>query len=282
MYKNIDINKKFAEKWFISLRDRICIEFQDLENFFSKSNFLKSNKFKKKSWDRPGGGGGVMSLMKGNLFEKVGVNISTVHGFLPKDFRQKIPGAEKSGKFWASGISIVAHPLNPHIPSAHLNTRLIHTSKTWFGGGGDITPMLPSVAISKSFHRAFKKTCDVHDPSYYKKFKSWADEYFFIKHRGEPRGDGGIFFDNLNTDNWENDFSFVKDVGKTFIEIYSSIINQTMNKKWNKNDREKQLVKRGRYIEFNLVYDRGTLFGLKTDGNIEAILMSLPPEAKWL
>tara|TARA_B100000131_G_C18114363_1_gene610744 strand:+ start:764 stop:1612 length:849 start_codon:yes stop_codon:yes gene_type:complete len=282
MDKNIEINKSSAEKWFRALRDKICNEFQELEISFSNKNSLNPSRFHRKSWKRPGGGGGVISLMRGNLFEKVGVNISTVHGVLPIDFRASIPGAEKNGKFWASGISLVSHPLNPYIPSAHLNTRLIHTSKTWFGGGGDITPMLPSILISNNFHNAFKKTCDKHDPNYYDKFKLWADEYFFIKHRGEARGDGGIFFDNLNTDNWENDFSFVKDVGKTFLEIYSTIISQTMNKKWSKKDREKQLLKRGRYVEFNLVYDRGTLFGLKTDGNIEAILMSLPPEVKWL
>ena len=265
-----------AEKWFSQLRDKICKEFEDIEN--SETN---GNSFKIQNWKRDGGGGGKMSIMKGNVFEKVGVNISTVHGEFPENFRSNIPGAEDDGKFWASGISVVSHPRNPFVPAAHMNTRLIMTSKTWFGGGGDITPMKPSQDMSREFHNDLKKTCNIHDKNYYDKFKKWADEYFLIKHRNETRGDGGIFFDYINTGNWGKDFSFVKDIGKTFLNSYSSIIKKTQNLPWNERDREEQLIKRGRYAEFNLIYDRGTLFGLKTGGNIDAILMSLPPEVKW-
>ena len=275
-YQASENQKSYAEKWFSKLRDKICKQFEDIEN--SESN---RNSFKIKNWKRDGGGGGKMSIMKGNVFEKVGVNISTVHGKFSDNFRSNIPGAEDDGKFWASGISVVSHPKNPFVPAAHMNTRLIVTSKTWFGGGGDITPMKPSKVMSKEFHNDLKKTCNRHNQNYYAEFKKWADEYFFIKHRNETRGDGGIFFDYINTGNWEKDFSFVRDIGETFLNSYSSIIKKTKNLPWNEKDREDQLIKRGRYAEFNLIYDRGTLFGLKTGGNIDAILMSLPPEVKW-
>ena len=275
-YQASENQKSYAEKWFSKLRDKICKEFEDIEN--SETN---RNSFKIKNWKRDGGGGGKMSIMKGNVFEKVGVNISTVHGKFSDNFKSNIPGAEDDGKFWASGISVVSHPRNPFVPAAHMNTRLITTSKTWFGGGGDITPMKPSKVMSKEFHNDLKKTCNRHNENYYAEFKKWADEYFFIKHRNETRGDGGIFFDYINTGNWEKDFSFVRDIGETFLNSYSSIIKKTKNLPWNKKDREDQLIKRGRYAEFNLIYDRGTLFGLKTGGNIDAILMSLPPEVKW-
>ena len=222
-----------------------------------------------------------MSIMKGNIFEKVGVNISTVYGKFSENFRSNIPGAEDDGKFWASGISVVSHPKNPFVPAAHMNTRLIVTSKTWFGGGGDITPMKPSKVMSREFHNDLKNSCNRHNENYYDEFKKWADEYFLIKHRNETRGDGGIFFDYINTGNWEKDFSFIRDIGETFLNSYSSIVQKTKNSPWNEKDREDQLIKRGRYAEFNLIYDRGTLFGLKTGGNIDAILMSLPPEVKW-
>ena len=275
-YQATENQKTYVEKWFSKLRDKICKEFEDIEN--SESN---RNSFKINNWERDGGGGGKMSIMKGNIFEKVGVNISTVHGKFSENFRSNIPGAEHDGKFWASGISVVSHPRNPFVPAAHMNTRFIITSKTWFGGGGDITPMKPSKVMSRKFHNDLKKTCNKHNENYYDKFKKWADEYFLIKHRNETRGDGGIFFDYINTGNWEKDFSFVKDIGETFINSYSSIVKKTKNLPWNEKDREDQLIKRGRYAEFNLIYDRGTLFGLKTGGNIDAILMSLPPEVKW-
>ena len=275
-YQATENQKTTAEKWFSKLRDKICKEFEDIENSLSNKN-----SFKIKNWKRDGGGGGKMSIMKGNIFEKVGVNISTVHGKFSENFRSNIPGAEDDGKFWASGISVVSHPKNPFVPAAHMNTRLIVTSKTWFGGGGDITPMKPSKVMSREFHNDLKNSCNRHNENYYDEFKKWADEYFLIKHRNETRGDGGIFFDYINTGNWEKDFSFVRDIGQTFLNSYSSIIKKTKNLPWNEKDREDQLIKRGRYAEFNLIYDRGTLFGLKTGGNIDAILMSLPPEVKW-
>lgn len=275
-YQATENQKTTAEKWFSKLRDKICKEFEDIENSLSNKN-----SFKIKNWKRDGGGGGKMSIMKGNIFEKVGVNISTVYGKFSENFRSNIPGAEDDGKFWASGISVVSHPKNPFVPAAHMNTRLIVTSKTWFGGGGDITPMKPSKVMSREFHNDLKNSCNRHNENYYDEFKKWADEYFLIKHRNETRGDGGIFFDYINTGNWEKDFSFVRDIGETFLNSYSSIIKKTKNSPWNQKDREDQLIKRGRYAEFNLIYDRGTLFGLKTGGNIDAILMSLPPEVKW-
>ena len=275
-YQATENQKTTAEKWFSKLRDKICKEFEDIENSLSNKN-----SFKIKNWKRDGGGGGKMSIMKGNIFEKVGVNISTVYGKFSENFRSNIPGAEDDGKFWASGISVVSHPKNPFVPAAHMNTRLIVTSKTWFGGGGDITPMKPSKVMSREFHNDLKNSCNRHNENYYDEFKKWADEYFLIKHRNETRGDGGIFFDYVNTGNWEKDLSFVRDIGETFLNSYSSIIKKTKNLPWNEKDREDQLIKRGRYAEFNLIYDRGTLFGLKTGGNIDAILMSLPPEVKW-
>ena len=275
-YQATENQKTTAEKWFSTLRDKICKEFEDIENSLSNKN-----SFKIKNWKRDGGGGGKMSIMKGNIFEKVGVNISTVYGKFSENFRSNIPGAEDDGKFWASGISVVSHPKNPFVPAAHMNTRLIVTSKTWFGGGGDITPMKPSKVMSREFHNDLKNSCNRHNENYYDEFKKWADEYFLIKHRNETRGDGGIFFDYINTGNWEKDFSFIRDIGETFLNSYSSIIKKTKNLPWNEKDREDQLIKRGRYAEFNLIYDRGTLFGLKTGGNIDAILMSLPPEVKW-
>ena len=275
-YQATENQKTTAEKWFSKLRDKICKEFEDIENSLSNKN-----SFKIKNWKRDGGGGGKMSIMKGNIFEKVGVNISTVHGEFSENFRSNIPGAEDDGKFWASGISVVSHPKNPFVPAAHMNTRLIVTSKTWFGGGGDITPMKPSKVMSREFHNDLKNSCNRHNENYYDEFKKWADEYFLIKHRNETRGDGGIFFDYINTGNWEKDFSFIRDIGETFLYSYSSIVQKTKNSPWNEKDREDQLIKRGRYAEFNLIYDRGTLFGLKTGGNIDAILMSLPPEVKW-
>ena len=275
-YQATENQKTTAEKWFSKLRDKICKEFEDIENSLSNKN-----SFKIKNWKRDGGGGGKMSIMKGNIFEKVGVNISTVYGKFSENFRSNIPGAEDDGKFWASGISVVSHPKNPFVPAAHMNTRLIVTSKTWFGGGGDITPMKPSKVMSREFHNDLKNSCNRHNENYYDEFKKWADEYFLIKHRNETRGDGGIFFDYINTGNWEKDLGFVRDIGETFLNSYSSIIKKTKNLPWNKKDREDQLIKRGRYAEFNLIYDRGTLFGLKTGGNTDAILMSLPPEVKW-
>jgi coproporphyrinogen III oxidase len=268
----IEQYKKISAEWFQSLRDQICNKFEELDG---------EGKFERKAWERPGGGSGVMSTMKGKVFEKVGVNISTVFGEFSEEFRKEIPGAVEDPKFWASGISLVAHMSSPHVPAVHMNTRMIVTSKSWFGGGADLNPMFENDDDTKAFHKAFADTCNKYDPEYYAKFKKWADEYFFIKHRGHPRGVGGIFFDYLNTGDIEKDFSFVKDVGSTFLDIYSKIVSQHKGKKWTPEERAFQLEKRGRYTEFNLLYDRGTRFGLMTGGNPEAILMSLPPIATW-
>lgn len=265
--------RKIAEEWFRNLRDLICAKFEEIDG---------EGKFTRKAWERPGGGGGVMSVMKGKVFEKVGVNISTVYGEFSENFRKEIPGADENSLFFATGISLVAHMRSPLVPAVHMNTRYIETSKTWFGGGADLNPIIENDLDTQQFHQAFKECCDRHDPEYYNKFKKWADEYFYIKHRKEARGVGGIFYDYLNTNNFEADFAFTKDVGTTFLNIYPEIINQHKNLPWTDEQREIQLIKRGRYAEFNLVYDRGTRFGLMTEGNTEAILMSLPPEAKWV
>ena len=279
----LDQKKDTAAAWFKSLRDSICAGFEAIEDDLTATCHadLAAGRFQRKTWSRGGGGGGEMSVMHGRVFEKVGVNISTVHGVFSEEFRQKIPGADATGEFWASGISLVAHPCNPHVPAAHMNTRFIVTSKAWFGGGGDLTPMLPDLAAGESFHEAMKSACDAHHPDYYPKYKKWCDEYFFLPHRDEPRGAGGIFYDNLDSGDWQADLAFTQDVGRHFFSGYSQIVRERMHQKWTDEDRHQQLVRRGRYVEFNLLYDRGTLFGLKTGGNIEAILMSLPPEVRW-
>ena len=272
-----------AADWFETLRDRICGQFESIERDAADTPLSDrpAGTFQRTSWDRDGGGGGQMSVMYGRVFEKVGVNISVVHGQFSEEFRAQIPGAGEDGHFWAGGISLVAHPQNPFVPAAHMNTRFVITTKAWFGGGGDLTPLKPAPAEADAFHAALKGCCDRHDPDYYPKYKQWCDDYFHLKHRDEPRGAGGIFYDYLDTGDREADFAFTRDVGTSFADSYDAIVRRTMATPWADEDRHFQLVRRGRYVEFNLLYDRGTLFGLKTGGNIEAILMSLPPEVRW-
>ena len=269
--------------WFEKLRDNICGAFEIIESEAKDSPLSDqpSGHFQRKNWTRDGGGGGQISVMHGRVFEKVGVNISVVHGQFAEDFRAQIPGATDDGQFWAGGISLVAHPQNPFVPAAHMNTRFVITSKAWFGGGGDLTPLKPAPKQANTFHADLKACCERHDSDYYPKYKQWCDDYFYLKHRDEPRGAGGIFYDYLDSGDREADFSFTRDVGSSFAGSYVNIVRETMNKHFTAEDRHFQLVRRGRYVEFNLLYDRGTSFGLKTGGNIEAILMSLPPEVRW-
>lgn len=284
-----DDKKQKATAWFKDLRDQICANFEAIENENAGPMAgREAGRFERKNWTRTNqddgaeGGGGTMSVMRGGrVFEKVGVNISSVHGTFTEEFAKNIPGADEDPSFFATGISLVAHMNSPKVPAVHMNTRFIVTSKSWFGGGADLNAPLPNSYDTAKFHSAFKECCDQHDPEYYPKYKKWCDEYFYIKHRNRARGEGGIFYDQLNTGNWDKDFAFTQDVGRTFNTVYPELVRQHMNESWTPAERETQLMYRGYYAEFNLVYDRGTTFGLKTGGNVEAILMSLPPEAKW-
>lgn len=283
-------HKDKAAGFFKDLRNRICSEFEKIETELGRTihHAKPAGKFEQTAWDRTNedgshGGGGEMSVMKGRVFEKVGVNISTVSGVFSPEFREKIPGAnENGGEFFATGISLVAHMRSPFVPAVHMNLRMITTSKSWLGGGTDLNPVYPNDDDTTMFHAELKECCDRHSPNYYDEYKKWCDTYFFLPHRNETRGVGGIFFDYLNTGDFEKDFAFQKDVGETFLKTYPEIVREHMNRGWTPEHREHQLIRRGRYAEFNLLYDRGTVFGLKTNGNVDAILMSMPPEAKWV
>ena len=272
----IEIKKTLASNWFKFLQEKIVEEFELLEKKYKKKKFTK-REWKK---DNKKEGGGISCLLEGGgLFDKVGVNRSTVSGIFKKEFRSKILGAERDGKYWASGISVVAHMKNPKIPAVHFNTRFIVTSKEWFGGGMDATPTFHDEKEKKNIHKKLKDVC-LKNKKNYQKYKKWCDNYFYLPHRNEPRGLGGIFFD-YETKDWDQNFKFVQDLGITFIDITKEMILNKIKSKWNMVDKEKQLYKRGRYVEFNLLYDRGTKFGLNSGGNTESILMSLPPQAKW-
>ena len=288
---HLSARKAAARAWFEALRDRICAAFETLEDEAPDKLYPgEAGRFALTPWTRGDGsddlGGGVMGVMRGRLFEKVGVHCSTVYGTFSEDFAKHVRGAKDDPRFHATGISLIAHMRNPHVPAVHMNTRFIATTVSWFGGGMDLNPTQAyqrnrDFEDAQAFHSAAKAACDKHDPGYYERFDKWCEEYFWLKHRAEPRGVGGIFYDHLDTGDHEADFAFTRDVGEAFLGIYPKIVRARMATPWSADDREAQLMQRGRYAEFNLLYDRGTKFGLETGGNVTSILSSMPPEAKW-
>ena len=273
-----------AKQWFEELRDKICAEFEAIEREAGSDAAFEYIEWQREEDGNESPGGGVRGVMKGQVFEKVGVNVSTVHGRFAPEFARTVHGAEENPEFTATGISLVAHMANPHVPAVHMNTRFLTTAKAWFGGGADLNPPIPYEADTEEFHAAFRAACAAHNPTYYDRFRKWADDYFFIPHRGVHRGVGGVFYDHLECADdaaWERNFAFTQDIGRAFLEVFPKLVRRRMAAEFTPEDKRAQLEWRGRYAEFNLVYDRGTLFGLKTGGNIDAILMSLPPEAVW-